>query len=183
MHVTTPLDWLNSYHKTLPQICFSHLSPAIFEALRDSVYHPSPVDTARTSSSPSSLPETKSRIHGWAKNLPAMQDTWVRSLSWEDSLGKGKATHFSILAWRIPWTIQSMGLERVGHDWATFTFTFQPRITHTPFELLSSSHSCKRQRFSELEHTLVGFPVTSDLAFNYQEVIVDLHSNIYPANC
>ena len=106
----------HSYHKTLPQICFSHLSPAIFEALRDSVYHPSPVDTARTSSSPSSLPETKSRIHGWPKNLPAMQDTWVRSLSWEDPLEKGKATHFSILAWRIPWTIQSMGLERVAQD-------------------------------------------------------------------
>ena len=39
------------------------------------------------------------------KNLPAMQETWVRFLSWEDSLEKGKATHSSILAWRIPWTI------------------------------------------------------------------------------
>ena len=36
-------------------------------------------------------------------NLPAMQETWVRSLGWEDPLGKGKAIHFSILAWRIPW--------------------------------------------------------------------------------
>ena len=36
------------------------------------------------------------------KNLPAMQETWVRSLSWEDSLEEGKATHSSILAWRIP---------------------------------------------------------------------------------
>ena len=36
------------------------------------------------------------------KNLPAMQETWVRSLSWEDPLEKGMATHFSILAWRIP---------------------------------------------------------------------------------
>ena len=42
------------------------------------------------------------------KNLSAMQETWVRSLSWEDSLEKGTATHSSILAWRIPWT-QSMG--------------------------------------------------------------------------
>ena len=55
------------------------------------------------------------------KNLPAMQETWVRSLGWEDSLKKGMATHFSILAWRIPWTedpgrLQSMGLQRVGHD-------------------------------------------------------------------
>ena len=58
------------------------------------------------------------------KNLPAMWETWVRSLGWEDPLEKGKATHSSILAWRIPWTIQSMGSQRVGHDWATFTFTF-----------------------------------------------------------
>ena len=39
------------------------------------------------------------------KNLPAMQETWVGSLGWEDSLEKGKATHSSILAWRIPWTV------------------------------------------------------------------------------
>ena len=39
------------------------------------------------------------------KNLPAMWETWVRSLGWEDSLEKGMATHSSILAWRIPWTI------------------------------------------------------------------------------
>ena len=55
------------------------------------------------------------------KNLPAMQETWVRSLGWEDSLEKEMATHFSILAWRIPGTeepggLQSMGLQRVRHD-------------------------------------------------------------------
>ena len=43
------------------------------------------------------------------KNLPAMWETWVRYLGWEDPLEKGKATHSSILTWRIPWTIQSMG--------------------------------------------------------------------------
>ena len=42
------------------------------------------------------------------ENLPAIWDTWIRSLGWEDPLEKGKATHFSILAWRIPGTIQSM---------------------------------------------------------------------------
>ena len=52
-----------------------------------------------------------------------MWETWVQSLAWKDPLEKGKATHSSILAWRIPWTVQSMGLQRVGHDWATFTFT------------------------------------------------------------
>ena len=38
-------------------------------------------------------------------NLPAMRETWVRSLGWEDPLEKGKATHSSIVAWRIPWTV------------------------------------------------------------------------------
>ena len=61
------------------------------------------------------------------KDLPAVWETWVRSLGWEDPLEKGMATYSSILAWRIPWTeepggLQSMGLQRVGHDWATFTF-------------------------------------------------------------
>ena len=55
------------------------------------------------------------------KNLPAVQENWVQSLGWEDSLEKGKATHSSILAWKIPWTeepcrLQSMGSQRVGHD-------------------------------------------------------------------
>ena len=39
------------------------------------------------------------------KNLPSMLETWVRSLGWEDSLEKGKATHSNILSWRIPWTV------------------------------------------------------------------------------
>ena len=61
------------------------------------------------------------------KSLPAMQETSVQSLSWEDPLEKGTATHSSIPAWRIPWTeepseLQSMGLQRVRHDWATNTF-------------------------------------------------------------
>ena len=54
------------------------------------------------------------------KNLPAMRETWLRSLGWEDTLEKGKATHFSILACRIPWTVWSMWLWKVGHNWATF---------------------------------------------------------------
>ena len=58
------------------------------------------------------------------KHLPAMQETWVRSLGREDPLEKEIATHSSILAWRIPWMeepggLQSMGLQRVGHDWET----------------------------------------------------------------
>ena len=55
------------------------------------------------------------------KNRPAMWETWVRSLGWGDPLEKGKTTHSSILAWRIPWTVKSMGSQRAGHAWETFT--------------------------------------------------------------
>jgi len=55
------------------------------------------------------------------KNPPAMWETWVRSLGWEDPLKEDMATHSSIVAWRIPWTeepgrLQSVGSQRVGHD-------------------------------------------------------------------
>ena len=50
------------------------------------------------------------------KNPREMQETWVRSLCWEDTLEKGKPTHSNILAWRIPWSVQSMGSQRVGHN-------------------------------------------------------------------
>ena len=50
------------------------------------------------------------------KNPPAMQETWVRSLGWEEPLEKGKATHSSILAWRVPWTAVSIASQRVRHD-------------------------------------------------------------------
>ena len=76
------------------------------------------------------------------KNLPAVLETPVQSLGWEDSLEKAMATHSSILAWRIPWTegpggVQSMGLPRVGLSGVTFTSLpttalfdfFPPRMT------------------------------------------------------
>ena len=58
------------------------------------------------------------------KRLPTMWETWVQSLGREDPLEKKMATHSSTLAWRIPWKeepggLKSMGLQRVGHDWAT----------------------------------------------------------------
>ena len=60
------------------------------------------------------------------KNLPAVQETWVWSLGWEDPLEKEMATHSSILAWKIPRTeepggLQSMGSQRVRRDWVTNT--------------------------------------------------------------
>ena len=67
--------------------------------------------------------EDISLIAQLVKNLPAMQETWVRFLGWEDPLEKEMAIHSSILAWKIPWTeqaggLQSMGSQRVGHNLA-----------------------------------------------------------------
>ena len=63
------------------------------------------------------------RQYSWAslvaqlvKNLPAIWETWVQSLGWEDPLEKGKATHSSILAWRLPWIVLPMRSQRVGLD-------------------------------------------------------------------
>ena len=61
------------------------------------------------------------------KHLPAMWETWVRSLGWEDPLEKEMATHSSTLTWKIPWMeeprrLQSMRLQRVGQDRATSRF-------------------------------------------------------------
>ena len=63
------------------------------------------------------------------KNLPAVQETQIRSLGREDPLEKEMATHCSILAWKVPWTeepggLQSMGSQRAGHDGATNTYTY-----------------------------------------------------------
>ena len=68
------------------------------------------------------------------KNPPAMQETRVQSLGWDDPLEKGLATLSSILAWRIPWTeepggLQSMGSQRVGH---TEQLSLSHTHTHTP---------------------------------------------------
>ena len=75
------------------------------------------------------------------KNLPAMWEAWVWSLSWEDPLEKGKVTHSSILAWGIRQTVKSMGLQRVGHDWVAFTFTFI-------FNIVSQKHQEARVKVS-----------------------------------
>ena len=74
------------------------------------------------------------------KNLPAIQETEVWSLGWENPLEKGMATHSGILAWRIPWTeepgrLQSIQSQRVRHDWAAFTF--DPAINWHPNSLRS----------------------------------------------
>ena len=93
--------------------------------LNNSLKYPQPVEIltqgahALTPFAP--LPLGASLVAQLVKNLSAMQETWVQFLGWEDPLKKEMATHSSILAWRIPWReksgrLQSMGLQRVGHD-------------------------------------------------------------------
>ena len=98
--------------------------------------------------------ETASLVAQLVKNPPAVQETWVRSLGWEDPLKKEMATHSSILAWRIPWTVEpgrleSMGLQRVGHDRVTNAFTFlqahfwkSEKIIRKPDQLLQVELCC-----------------------------------------
>ena len=80
------------------------------------------------------------------KCLPAMRETWVRSLGWEDPLEKEMATHSSVLAWRIPGTgepggLPSMGSHRVGHNWS---------------DLAAAAFYCKHIQFIL---SLMGFPL------------------------
>ena len=87
------------------------------------------------------------------KNPPAMQETWVQSLGWEDPLEEGMATHSSILAWRIPWTeepgrLQSMGSQRVRQDWATSTF-----ISHLLSSIQFSSSVVSNSLWHGQQHT------------------------------
>ena len=81
------------------------------------------------------------------KNLLAMREIWVQSLSWEHLLEKGMTTHSSILAWGIPWTeepggLQSMQWQRVRHDGEsnTFHFHFSPRISSLRVVVFMKQH-------------------------------------------
>ena len=93
------------------------------------------------------LSSSSSRVAQMVKNLPTVQETWVRSLGQEGPLEKGMATHSSVLAWRIPWTeepgrLQSLGLQTVRHDWATNTFHFK-KSWSMPISQISSVFFCR----------------------------------------
>ena len=85
-----------------------------------------------------------------------MRETWVRSLGWEDPLEKEMATHSSTLAWKIPWMeepgrLQSMGLQRVGHDWSTSLECF-----HNFVDLLKTTELCTLLLFKKYLFGCVG---------------------------
>ena len=106
------------------------------------------------------------------KNLPAKEETWVGPLGREDSLEKERATHSSILAWRIPWTeepggLQSTALQRVGCDWATDTFVLKincwkvpgdSAVKHPPV-MQESGRSLGEGNGNPLQYSCLGNPM------------------------
>ena len=96
-----------------------------------------------------------------AKNPPAMQETWVWSLGWEDPLEKGLSTYSIILAWRIPWKeepggLQSMGLQRIGYDWAT-SFRFTSLLFHWCLQIyIKGNDFCELCNNDEVNWSLWG---------------------------
>ena len=87
---------------------------------------------------------TISLVAQMVKNLPAIHETWVQSLGWEDPLEKGKATHSSILAWRIPWTVHGITNSQIRLSDFYFPVLFDISISLFEFHngsFLSSSNS------------------------------------------
>ena len=80
------------------------------------------------------------------KNPPAMWETWVQTLDWEDPLEKGKVTHSSILAWKIPWAVWSVGSQRVTFTLFTSLCFIDSFLNTHPTELHSkeSEDGCQK---------------------------------------
>ena len=84
------------------------------------------------------------------KNPSAVWETWVRSLGWENSLGKGKATPLQYSGLENSMTVQSMGSQRVGHDWVTFTFTSLSQVPLVVKTCLTMQEICDVGSISRL---------------------------------
>ena len=120
-----------NWHSLIQQIAIKYLPCAHLGFPNGSVGKESTCSAGDPSLIPGSGRSAREEIgyplqYSWAslvaqlvKNAPAMQETWIWSLAWEDPLEKETATHSSILPWGIPRTVESMGSQRVGHDWAT----------------------------------------------------------------
>ena len=119
------------YSRTLLIIYFIYSSVCMSIPISQSI-PPLPILTTPVATSCSSLVAQR------LKRLPPMRETQLRSQGREDPLEKELVTHSSILTWRIPWMekpgrLQSMGLQRVGHDWATSLACLQPLSLWTCF--------------------------------------------------
>ena len=109
------------------------------------------------------------------KRLPTMRETWVRSLGQENPLEKEMATHSSIHAWKIPWTeepggLQSMGSQRVGHDWATSLSPLSDLESHRIMMWLSS---CWNALTSHRIYMILLLTSSTDVTYVSLEIISD----------
>ena len=113
------------------------------------------------------------------KNLPAVQETWVQSLSWEDPLEKGMTTHSSILAWRIPWTEEPGGLQSMGLQGQTRLSDFHfPHVQSTNSATLLYPQNISRRW--PLLTTSQGKPPSSPL---HRLPANSLFSTLQPCHC
>ena len=122
-----------------------------------------------------SLGSLVSLVAQTVKNLPAMQETQVRSLGWENPLEKGLATHSCILAWRIPRTekpggLQSMGSQRVRCDWATNTNA-------------TEETKGKEIKIKEMEHQLHSQLYPTNISMEYKVVVITLAFSQFISVC
>ena len=117
-----------------------------------------------------------------------MQETRVQYLGWEDPLENGMAIYSSILAWRISWTLkelgglQSMGLQRVGHDWATntrvytHTHTHTHSYMHTSLQVVGKSAFLRKFLFSSEVSTHFSTPRLETMFFYYSSSVLAFFS-------
>ena len=117
------------------------------------------------------------------KNLPAMWETWVRSLGWEDLLEEEMAIHSSILAWRIscteePGRLQSIGSKRVGQDWVINTFSlllsFHPKL---------NKGDCQLNKRGSILVSLVQFPSLHHLVLGSMSTLITRGAVIFFGHC
>ena len=109
------------------------------------------------------------------KNLPAMQETQVQSLGWEDPLKKGMTSHSRILAWRIPWTrepggLHSMSSQRVEHDWVLNTTEC---LTHTHTHISDTTSDAEKSQLwyhVSLNENIYVCSSTFELCWRYYDV-------------
>ena len=115
------------------------------------------------------------------KNLPAMQETQVRSLGQEDPLEKGMTTHSSILVWRIPWTkdpggLQSVRSQRVRHDWVTNIFTLSYNYIHIHIYIYYNFVSQEETHVLNSHHKL---KYLSHIISERRKICIHTHSYLY----
>ena len=164
LHYLQPSTWTNSF--SLPSMSFLYaLSSGFCDSSVGKEYSCNAEDLGLISGLERSAGEGVGcpLQYSWAsptaqlvKNPPTMWETWV----WENPLEKGEASHSSMLAWKIPWTVLFMGSQKVGHDCVTFTFTFH--LAAFPYLVSPSSFSFSTSGIEPRSHTLQAHSLPSE---------------------